>query len=369
MDEPTLITPKEEEIKIIKLNEIKCFNHPNNNIVGVCIDQNCRENNKHMCVDCIFEKHSGHKIIKSNTLEDDYSKKINSILPEEKYINSELLKFMNNLRRQINNIKIKVNKILDQFYEDVLKDINNNKILKPYNELELIKNDYPPRNIEQLNKLIEILLIIYNTKENTYNNEKKIKFQQSLHIYEEIIKEKLNFLENSLNNLNFKYDHLSTWSTVTYDSHDFYYKLEENCTKVIKNSKGGTITICRGEKNLEKGKKYKLEYLINYNNGAFDAGFGDEKQGSYNWLRDKFGYGITSKGIYILGKKVKSDINLINTKKISFIIDLINYTSEIFIDEQKIYNFNINKDLIYYPMIAIRELNNSVKMKLTILNI
>jgi len=111
-----------------------------------------------------------------------------------------------------------------------------------------------------------------------------------------------------------------------------------------------------------------LEYFINYIKGDFDVGFGDEKIGTECWLRKEYGYGITSNGIYINGKNDNSTINLVNAKKITFIVDLINYNSELFIDEQKKYNFNINKDLIYYPMIAIRELNNSVKLKLTVLN-
>ena len=34
-------------------------------------------------------------------------------------------------------------------------------------------------------------------------------------------------------------------------------------------------------------------------------------------------------------------------------------------NDQKVYNFNMKPENIYYPMIAIRELNNSVKLNLT----
>ena len=85
-----------------------------------------------------------------------------------------------------------------------------------------------------------------------------------------------------------------------------------------------------------------MDYFINYINGeVFDVGFGDEKGAGDFWLINNFGYGITSNGICILGKIRSPKIDLIKAKKITFIIDLNNYFSEIFIDEKKIHNFNI----------------------------
>ena len=82
MEAPTII-PQKENIKRIKLKEIKCIFHSNNNIVGVCNDQNCKEKSKYIWVDRIFEKHSWQVGIKSNLLEDNYLNKINKILTEE----------------------------------------------------------------------------------------------------------------------------------------------------------------------------------------------------------------------------------------------------------------------------------------------
>ena len=164
------------------------------------------------------------------------------------------------------------------------------------------------------------------------------------------------------------------WTKTTYggyefyyqlEDYDFYYQLEEDNTKVAKILNGGTITICRGNIVLEKGNKYKLEYDINYTKDDFDVGFGDEKAGLSCWLRDKNSYSFTSSGIYLKGKLIQSDKKLASIKNITFIIDLKIYQADLFIDGQKQYNFSISKDLIYYPMIAIRELNNSVKLKFT----
>ena len=83
------------------------------------------------------------------------------------------------------------------------------------------------------------------------------------------------------------------------------------------------------------------------------------------WLRNKNSYCFSSEGIYISGELIKSNIKLAGVKNIVFIVDLKTYQADLFIDGQKRHNFNIKKDLIYYPMIAISELNNSVKLKLT----
>ena len=208
-----------------------------------------------------------------------------------------------------------------------------------------------------------MLLKLYNDKDNNKNKEKE-KIIEKYKDYEELLQINLNSLENYLSKLLIlKSDNPFQWSTNTYSSYGFYYQLQEDNTKAIKISDGGTITVCRTINSLEKGSKYKLEYYINYTKGDFDVGFGDEKAGPSCWLRNPYSYCISSCGIYILGNCVDSNINLINSKKITFIVDLINYNSEIYIDEEKKYAFNISQDLIYYPMIAIRELNNSVKLK------
>ena len=83
------------------------------------------------------------------------------------------------------------------------------------------------------------------------------------------------------------------------------------------------------------------------------------------WLRGNNLYCISSEGIFINGKN-KPDYKIQKeNKKITFIIDLKNNNSEIYINDQKVDNFNMKPDNIYYPMIAMRKLNNSVKLDLT----
>ena len=135
MSAPPIKIPK-ENVKIIKLSDIKCFKHPSNKIVGVCNDINCKVGNKYMCLDCMFESHSGHVGIKSNLLEDNYKNKINLMSDDQESFNSEYIKFEKNLRTKIDKIKNKVKDILEQFYENILKDINNNKFIKSYYEVD-----------------------------------------------------------------------------------------------------------------------------------------------------------------------------------------------------------------------------------------
>ena len=56
-----------------------------------------------LCVDCIFESHSGHQGIKAEVIEDLYKKKLNNH-PDDEYI-----KFGMNLKNKIDEIKNKIN--------------------------------------------------------------------------------------------------------------------------------------------------------------------------------------------------------------------------------------------------------------------
>ena len=64
------------------------------------------------------------------------------------------------------------------------------------------------------------------------------------------------------------------------------------------------------------------------------------------------------------GINKNSNVNIKNIKKISFIIDLKKFLYDIYFDDNKMYSFSFESNLIYYPMIAIRELNNSVTLKI-----
>ena len=110
-----------------------------------------------------------------------------------------------------------------------------------------------------------------------------------------------------------------------------YYKLEENNTKIIKISENGTITIYRGIKNLEKGNIYTLDYFINYKDGDFDIGFGDDSIGSTCWLRGNKCYCVSNEEIYVNGAKKNSNNHLKDYKKIILLLILLNFHIKFFL--------------------------------------
>ena len=220
---------------IIKSNKIttKCKIHPKNNNVAYCLDCNC-----HLCKECSkHRKHMRHskqniediepsfeeinfllkiindyknkmnssEIAKQNKLveiEDKYSKnkeKENEdynkiILNTKKELENELTNSENKYNYEINEIKLKYEKEISEkkkifdnnskLINDKFKQINENnknnyekklEILESERKVEIkkIENEFSQK-IEQLNELIDINNIIYNTynknKENYYHN-------------------------------------------------------------------------------------------------------------------------------------------------------------------------------------------------------
>ena len=152
----------------INLSNIDCDQHPKKKIVGICIDKNCKLKNKYMCLDCMFENHSGHVGIQVNKIEKKYKEKYDAYLLENRSIEQEYNKCKNNLKDKINNLKKEINKDLDLLYENGVEELKKNTQLGNYEEIKNIQKNYPPNNKEQLNVLIENLLTLYN-KDNEIN--------------------------------------------------------------------------------------------------------------------------------------------------------------------------------------------------------
>ena len=360
MEAPPIFT-----LDSINLSSIDCYQHPKNKIVGICVDKNCKAQNKCMCLDCMFENHSCHAGIKINKIENKYKEKYDAYLLENRTIEKEYNNCKNNLKNVINKLKNDINKDLDLLYENAVEELKKKTKLGNYEEISNIQKNFPPNNKEQLNILIEKLLILYN-KDNETNKKELI--ENYLKNYDRKLNEKVESLKQLINNYIKNFNECNfRWSTKTYSSYGFYYKLEEDNTKATKISDGGTITVCRTSESLELGNKYKLDYFINYKNGDFDVGFGDERIGTSCWLRNSYGYSITSYGLN-LDNNNNTSYNIRNCKKVTFIVDLRNYISELFLDDNKVSSFKIKSDYVYYPMIAIRELDNSVKLKVSLLN-
>ena len=341
------------------LNNINCFeeNHQNNLILRICNDKNCNIDNKFMCSDCMYDKHNGHIGIKSKEIEEIVNNKLNDI-----YYNDEKNNFIKKFRKKIDEYKEKINQYFEKYYTNFIQIFKENIDLNKNNLINNIFQNYPPKKKEQLLKLQQILL-------NIYKEEKEIKNENRFNIYniyEKIILNRLNYIDNIIKELlinKFILEKNFEWSKDTYARYDFYYELEENNTKITKKSADGTITICRGINNLEKGNIYKLDYFINYKDGDFDIGFGDDCIGSTCTLRTRKSYCVSNYGIYVNGINKDSSNYLVDNIKVTFIVDLINYSFDILFNDDKKFNYNINSQLVYYPMAAIKYLDNSVKLK------
>ena len=168
-----------------------------------------------MCVDCIFESHSGHQMIKSGVIEDLYNQKKNNSSGPNKNLDDEYLKFEKNLKNKIDEIKSKLNEGVEKLYKVILEDfkkaknkINNSEDADVDVDMDIIINNYPPKNKEELNKLVEELIKLYNNKNNANNEgninktnnrnsqEKKLLIENLIKYYDKILEEKKKDLEN-----------------------------------------------------------------------------------------------------------------------------------------------------------------------------
>ncbi len=155
--------------------------------------------------------------------------------------------------------------------------IEENFNINKENEINIILNNYPPKNNEELSKVKEGLITLYNKKNNN-NDNKNNKINNYCEIYQKVLINELKDCENYF--IKFKYNNVLNfkakfeWSSNSYSQYGFCYKLEENNSKITK-ILDTNITLCKASKELEKGYKYKLDYFIDYIYGEFDIGIGD----------------------------------------------------------------------------------------------
>jgi len=333
---------------LVELNNLSCQREKHNDapLVGFCIDENCKEENKFACLDCIFENHPQHKLVKMKELKEFIEKRFKVYekkVEEEKELN-ELYK--NNeeiLFKKLDQLKKEINKAIEakiiDFKTDLIKEynnlkINNNKVnfsaLKEFEEM--FSNNAAPTmkpELVHLSKICNNLFKEANSKEallETKKGENKGKetddgnFKPSNDIKKkqgdpnlDKFNEKFDkYIENQLSSIN-KYinesflivsDHLKIksnkfeWCYKTYSGYDFFYELSDNKLKGTKISSNGTMTILRAKEVLKENYIYNIKFKIGLKNGGdFDVGIGTDKVGDSCWLRTKESLCISNKGI------------------------------------------------------------------------
>ena len=137
-------------INDFKLNNMNCLeeNHQNNPVVGFCIDQKCNIENKFMCVNCIFEIHSCHKGIIAKEIEEIVNKNLKENNNLIETFNQKYNEFKKMLRNKIDEFKIKMNKYIEELYNNIIKTVNENIKLNEGNLNKIIEEYFPSKNKE-----------------------------------------------------------------------------------------------------------------------------------------------------------------------------------------------------------------------------
>ena len=333
----------------LELNTLNCqsINHTNSQIIGFCIDPNCKQSNKFACQECIFDTHSMHKLVKIKDLSNliqikykDYKKSLEKekdIVEEYKKIETEQIEKIDNLKKKlIEEIESKTN----NFKEDIKSKFNelgncNAKDFKNLKEYEdfFLGNAAPVLNPDHT-KLSEICNNIYeesnkdsgtpkgsiqgfakpnsvisNGKKKNFNkerfNDEFNKFiEDQLSSFNNYIKENFLQMPDNLFSSTAKFE----WCDKTYSGYDFFYALANKNTKGTKVSSSGTMTVIRAKEKMQDNHIYKIIFKIGYKSGGdFDVGIGTDKVGESCWLRTKESLCISNTGV------ISMDINMDNS--------------------------------------------------------
>jgi len=331
-----------------ELNNLSCQREKHNDspLVGFCIDENCKEENKFACLDCIFENHPQHKLVKMKELKDFIEKRFKVYekkAQEEKELNEIYKKNEEILLKKLDQLKIEINKAIEvkinDFKKDLIKEYNNQKNINNKINFSALKefekmfsNNAAPTmkpELVNLSKICNNLLKEANSKEALLETEKgqsndketddgnikssdiskKQKGDSNLNKFNEKFDE---FIKNQLSSINkfinenflIESDALKIksnnfeWCNKTYSGYDFFYELNNNNLKGTKISSNGTMTILRAKEELKENYIYNIKFKIGLSNGGdFDVGIGTDKVGDSCWLRTKESLCISNKGI------------------------------------------------------------------------
>lgn len=374
--------------------------HGKSKIVGFCIDDLCNEENKFVCVNCFFDPHSQHKIIKIDKLDKlliskltEYRKHKEEIKISKKiYIDKE-----KEISNKIDTLKNNINKIIDEkisiFKEDLFKKFENmNKNTTNFENIKNFENfiisNQEPANQNKLTELSTIYSEIYLE----YCNEIDKKNEEEKEITINEIEEKTNKeLNNILTNFNKQFENYSTnqlqeisnflnknfltipnnfmtplkvfeWCKKTYQGYDFLYEISEK--KITKNKLQGTMTVARCSNCFEKNYKYIIECKIGFKYGGdLDIGVGNDKAGETCWLRSRNSCGLSTSGIYnkdqiFCNKKCLKDEDKV---KMEIIFGDKKKNFKGFINDEEVCNFELDIENVYL-MVAIRNQGNFVEI-------
>ena len=372
----------------IELGSQKCQieKHNQNLIIGFCIDQNCKNRNKLLCSECIFDEHLKHDMIRIREINKEILKNIekeNQNISLIKEFNEEIKKLEEIYHLKIEELKKNIILIIEQKIN--LFITNNLKVLRQTSKMKLDKNlinineNYPINSLDKQIEISNLINIIKADEKNIKEKFDKSYIQKLIEANKEnFIKKKENIekiigtiITNNLhenNNINLFIEINNPWTNDVFKySNKFLYTLKDNNNLIEKTDENGYIHIVRSQNELKEGKIYKIEFHINYTKGNdLDVGFGNinlcQTQG---WIRCEEGICICNKGLFINGVHSIMNNNFIeNNIKIIFILNFKEEKKsfEVYKNEEKIGKFSFDLKNVY-ALVAIRNIGNSVKIK------
>lgn len=360
--------------------------HEDQKLIGFCIENKCQAASKFLCLECIFDFHNQHKMIKLKILQDKINEKLltsnfkaknarfmNKLKDTENKINSEIETIRTNILEIINNKasiflseindrifnsykELSSNFNLDTFKHKEIKDLSNGEYISLVNFLnynfircedENQSNIEKRDLIEELNKIEKNISLFMNdvNKQICTILNSKLTFNTQL------------FLPNAL-----KFE----WSERVYTTYSFYYTLSDNNMSALKSSNSGTITILRCKEKAKLGGNYYIEYLVDCKKGGdYEVGIGTDAVGSACWIRTPGAYGLNNVGFYENGKVTRKDIKIEDGDVIGFQIylrDITNRRGICFKNGKSVHEFIIEIEDVYF-LAAIRTVGNSVTVR------
>jgi hypothetical protein len=349
-------TQETPEIKVDLMN-IKCTNHTNKLVNKICINKKCKD--KLLCPDCMtqHQEHATVDIKEINTIYqnkvENYPRKVNQYYSSYKTLEKK------DIKEACDNLKKEITNKVEEFIKNFLQSI------KEYKKEEYMKKiEESFKNIDESREILgNNLLILYENRE----EKEMIYFQNYL---AETFKYYMNLIESNIEEFkkkleefnNFSVSHVFEFSKYS-TTKDFPYKLAENNTKVIK-EKEAPLSVVKTIMPMEKGNKYELEYIPFYDGKEdFQVGICTEEAFTNKSLLSENTIGISDKG-FIMGNQIVNETLLVeDQKKIIFMIDLKNGKFEFTLGDHKYITWDLNKEETYYPMVAIKNVGNSVSLK------
>jgi hypothetical protein len=359
--------------------------HNDAKLVALCIDKACTVVNKFVCLECLFNQHEQHKVLKLKQIQDKINESINNgsadesleilknkLKDTEAKVQLELEIIKTNILEILNN---KVNTFITDIYDQFIKLFDKSK--EEMDVVRLVKKDFKLLSPDEFNGLTSYIStnflnqsIIVN--ENSVNKKcpleelEKFNFNLKAFLLEnnKQICEFLNgkFLANYnilFNNTNLTFE----WTNKSYGNYGFLYTISSNKLAANKSANDGTITIIRSREKLNQ-ENYYIEFLIDSKKGGdIEVGIGRDSVGTSCWLRTQGAYGITNMGIYEYGKLVKKDEKIDDNNIIGLELNLRSTKiGKFFKNGKMIHEFKIDIDEVYI-MAAVRKVGNSILVK------